>query len=201
MSLLRITPLWIEIGCFFWENDVYLSLFPRPYCLILLNSTVAKNSLVQCWHSHMWNWSCGILQCYCSSTCNLEAVVSESSGEAASGKVLTSSKSEDVGIKSIRFPFKSEETAASSAASSNGKMMLIDGTSIIYRAYYKLLGMYATHVYSECKIFPQVSHLLTFDWEKCSKVESWSSDSRWWKRGLGFNNFFSSFSCEWNLSD
>lgn len=25
--------------------------------------------------------------------------------------------------------------------SSNGKMMLIDGTAIIYRAYYKLLGM------------------------------------------------------------
>uniref|UniRef100_A0A1J3E8J2 DNA polymerase I n=1 Tax=Noccaea caerulescens TaxID=107243 RepID=A0A1J3E8J2_NOCCA len=79
-------------------------------------------------------------KCYCSSTCNLEAVVSESSGEAASGNVLNSSKSGDVGIKSIRFPFKSEETAASSAASSNGKMMLIDGTSIIYRAYYKLLA-------------------------------------------------------------
>lgn len=28
------------------------------------------------------------------------------------------------------------------AESSNGRVMLIDGTSVIYRAYYKLLGMF-----------------------------------------------------------
>lgn len=113
-------------------------------------------------------------QYYCSSTCNLDAAVSEFSNEAASGNMFTSYKSEDVvAPETIKYPFKSEERVASTAASSNGRVMLIDGTSIIYRAYYKLLGI-ATHVYIECKVF---SHLLTFDWGMCSKVESWSSGS------------------------
>ncbi|KAL9294709.1 putative DNA-directed DNA polymerase [Arabidopsis thaliana] len=71
---------------------------------------------------------------YCSS-----AAVSEFSNEAASGSILTSI-SEDVTPQSIKYPFKSEERVASTAASSNGRVMLIDGTSIIYRAYYKLLA-------------------------------------------------------------
>lgn len=125
MSLLRnITLFWNKIECFLWEHDGY------PW-----------NFLVQCWYHHD---TCGF-QYYCSSTCNLDAAVSEFSNEAASGDILTS-KSEDVGPKSIKFPFKPEERAASVAASSNGRVMLIDGTSIIYRAYYKLLGI-ATHVY------------------------------------------------------
>ncbi|CAB41325.1 putative protein [Arabidopsis thaliana] len=71
---------------------------------------------------------------YCSSV-----AVSEFSNEAASGSTLTSI-SEDVTPQSIKYPFKSEERVASTAASSNGRVMLIDGTSIIYRAYYKLLA-------------------------------------------------------------
>ncbi|KAL9832082.1 putative DNA-directed DNA polymerase [Arabidopsis thaliana] len=71
---------------------------------------------------------------YCSSV-----AVSEFSNEAASGSILTSI-SEDVTPQSIKYPFKSEERVASTAASSNGRVMLIDGTSIIYRAYYKLLA-------------------------------------------------------------
>jgi len=86
---------------------------------------------------------CGT-QYYCSS-----AAVSEFSNEAASGSILTSI-SEDVTPQSIKYPFKSEERVASTAASSNGRVMLIDGTSIIYRAYYKLLGNSATHVYIKC---------------------------------------------------
>ncbi|KAG7565359.1 DNA polymerase I-like H3TH domain [Arabidopsis suecica] len=78
---------------------------------------------------------------YCSSTCNLDAAVSEFSNEAASGNMLTSYNSEDVvAPETIKYPFKSEERVASTAASSNGRVMLIDGTSIIYRAYYKLLA-------------------------------------------------------------
>ncbi|CAH8268321.1 unnamed protein product [Arabidopsis lyrata] len=78
---------------------------------------------------------------YCSSTCNLDAAVSEISNDAASGNMLTSYKSEDVvAPETIKYPFKSEERVASTAASSNGRVMLIDGTSIIYRAYYKLLA-------------------------------------------------------------
>ncbi|KAL1199826.1 hypothetical protein V5N11_013083 [Cardamine amara subsp. amara] len=65
---------------------------------------------------------------YCSSTCSLDVAVSESS------------KSEDVAAESIKYTFKSEVRAESNAANSNGRVMLIDGTSIIYRAYYKLLA-------------------------------------------------------------
>ena len=36
--------------------------------------------------------------------------------------------------------------AASSEAFPNGRVMLIDGSAIIYRAYYKLLGTFA-HTY------------------------------------------------------
>ncbi|CAH8385249.1 unnamed protein product [Eruca vesicaria subsp. sativa] len=61
-------------------------------------------------------------KCFCSSTCNLDATVSQFS-------------------ESQHFaPIKSEEKVTISAASSNGRVMLIDGTSIIYRAYYKLLA-------------------------------------------------------------
>ncbi|XP_023639235.1 uncharacterized protein LOC17885010 isoform X2 [Capsella rubella] len=77
---------------------------------------------------------------YCSSACNLEAAVSEFSNEAASRSILASSKSEDGAPELITNSLKSEERAATSAASSNGRVMLIDGTSIIYRAYYKLLA-------------------------------------------------------------
>ncbi|XP_010503918.1 PREDICTED: uncharacterized protein LOC104781042 isoform X2 [Camelina sativa] len=65
----------------------------------------------------------------CSSACNLEA---------ASGSILASSKTEGVALELIKNSLKSEERAATSA--SNGRVMLIDGTSIIYRAYYKLLA-------------------------------------------------------------
>ncbi|KAJ0253565.1 DNA-directed DNA polymerase [Hirschfeldia incana] len=64
-------------------------------------------------------------KCFCSSTSNLDATVSQFS---------------------ISQPFSpaasiaSEAKPAISAASSNGRVMLIDGTSIIYRAYYKLLA-------------------------------------------------------------
>jgi hypothetical protein len=34
-----------------------------------------------------------------------------------------------------------EENAAEANNPSNGRVMLIDGTSVIYRAYFKLLGM------------------------------------------------------------
>ncbi|KAJ4900170.1 5'-3' exonuclease family protein [Raphanus sativus] len=48
------------------------------------------------------------------------------------------SKSEHVApLESINFPLKSSEEKA---ASSDGRVMLIDGTSIMYRAYYKLLA-------------------------------------------------------------
>ncbi|XP_010426799.1 PREDICTED: uncharacterized protein LOC104711751 isoform X2 [Camelina sativa] len=78
---------------------------------------------------------------YCSSACNLEAAVSEFSNEAASvSSILASSTTEDVAPQLIKNSFKSEERAATSASSSNGRVMLIDGTSIIYRAYYKLLA-------------------------------------------------------------
>ncbi|CAN6913003.1 unnamed protein product [Brassica oleracea var. botrytis] len=56
-----------------------------------------------------------ITKYFCSSTCNLDAAVS---------------KSEHVAPELIP-----------STASSNGRVMLIDGTSIMYRAYYKLLGI------------------------------------------------------------
>jgi hypothetical protein len=36
---------------------------------------------------------------------------------------------------------KREENAAEANNPSNGRVMLIDGTSVIYRAYFKLLGM------------------------------------------------------------
>jgi len=36
---------------------------------------------------------------------------------------------------------KREENAAEAINPSNGRVMLIDGTSVIYRAYFKLLGM------------------------------------------------------------
>ncbi|WZZ17232.1 hypothetical protein YC2023_110321 [Brassica napus] len=66
----------------------------------------------------MW-WG---VQCFCSSTCNLDASVSQFS-------------------KSQHLAPASEANAAiRAAASSNGRVMLIDGTSIIYRAYYKLLA-------------------------------------------------------------
>nr|VDC62361.1 unnamed protein product [Brassica rapa] len=68
-------------------------------------------------------------KCFCSSTCNLDASVSQFS------------KSQHLSPASL----KSEANAAISAASSsNGRVMLIDGTSIIYRAYYKLLGILST---------------------------------------------------------
>ncbi|XP_048597033.1 DNA polymerase I isoform X2 [Brassica napus] len=61
-------------------------------------------------------------KCFCSSTCNLDASVSQFS-------------------KSQHLAPASEANAAiRAAASSNGRVMLIDGTSIIYRAYYKLLA-------------------------------------------------------------
>ncbi|XP_009115907.1 flap endonuclease Xni isoform X2 [Brassica rapa] len=61
-------------------------------------------------------------KCFCSSTCNLDASVSQFS-------------------KSQHLAPASEANAAiSAAASSNGRVMLIDGTSIIYRAYYKILA-------------------------------------------------------------
>ncbi|CAF2111193.1 DNA polymerase I [Brassica napus] len=63
-------------------------------------------------------------KCFCSSTCNLDATVSQFS------------KSQHLAPASINL----EANAAISAASSNGRVMLIDGTSIIYRAYYKLLA-------------------------------------------------------------
>lgn len=72
----------------------------------------------------MW-WG---VQCFCSSTCNLDATVSQFS------------KSQHLAPASINL----EANAAISAASSNGRVMLIDGTSIIYRAYYKLLGILST---------------------------------------------------------
>jgi hypothetical protein len=36
---------------------------------------------------------------------------------------------------------KREENAVEANNPSNGRVMLIDGTSVIYRAYFKLLGM------------------------------------------------------------
>lgn len=153
--------------------------------LNMLNSIIAQepssvNSKLilrcnYCFVSNVDTHICGN-QYYCSSACNLDAAVSEFSNEAASGSILTSSKCEEVAPELIKNSFKSEEKAATTVASSNGRVMLIDGTSIIYRAYYKLLGMLLM-LYIECKVFPRVSHLLTFDCAMCSKVESWSSGS------------------------
>ncbi|ESQ45305.1 hypothetical protein EUTSA_v10010410mg [Eutrema salsugineum] len=72
-----------------------------------------------------------IAKCYCSSV----SAVSEFSN------TVTYSENEHVAPESITSPFKSDErTTKISAASSNGRVMLIDGTSIMYRAYYKLLA-------------------------------------------------------------
>ncbi|XP_018440316.1 uncharacterized protein LOC108812531 isoform X1 [Raphanus sativus] len=62
-------------------------------------------------------------KCFCSSTCNLDATVSQFSK-----------------IQHLAPASSSINSAEISAASSNGRVMLIDGTSIIYRAYYKLLA-------------------------------------------------------------
>ncbi|KAF8099771.1 hypothetical protein N665_0237s0026 [Sinapis alba] len=67
-------------------------------------------------------------KCFCSSTCNLDATVSQFSKSQHLAPPASST-------------IKSEAKAAINAASSNdGRVMLIDGTSIIYRAYYKLLA-------------------------------------------------------------
>lgn len=52
--------------------------------------------------------------------------------------VLTSSKSENVAHQAAHAD---SEKAVQASHPSNGRVMLIDGTSVIYRAYYKLLGI------------------------------------------------------------
>ncbi|XP_020536236.1 DNA polymerase I isoform X2 [Jatropha curcas] len=53
---------------------------------------------------------------------------------------LNFSKSENTLYQDITFASIKSEEKAVNAGSSNGRVMLIDGTSVIYRAYYKLLA-------------------------------------------------------------
>ncbi|XP_010545123.1 PREDICTED: uncharacterized protein LOC104817577 [Tarenaya hassleriana] len=78
---------------------------------------------------------------YRSSTCNLDSGVSGFSHAATASNVsiTISSKSGNDVLESMQY-LKPEERAPSSVDPSNGRVMLIDGTSIIYRAYYKLLA-------------------------------------------------------------
>jgi hypothetical protein len=55
--------------------------------------------------------------------------------------VVTPSESEQILCQdALLYPAKSEERALNTNPS-DGRVMLIDGTSIIYRSYYKLLGI------------------------------------------------------------
>eukprot|EP00258_Populus_trichocarpa_P016890 XP_006376427.1 uncharacterized protein LOC18104577 isoform X2 [Populus trichocarpa] len=66
--------------------------------------------------------------------CSLSQVVSA----IPQSNVLTSSKSENEVVHQDLV--KREENAAEAINPSNGRVMLIDGTSVIYRAYFKLLA-------------------------------------------------------------
>lgn len=60
-------------------------------------------------------------------------------GRANFHSIVTSKSDQTLSVEALD-PVKFEESAVNPKPS-NGRVMLIDGTSIIYRAYYKILGM------------------------------------------------------------
>lgn len=62
------------------------------------------------------------------------------------GKLAISSKSERKQSQGGFVDSIDHVVTKTDISSSNGRVMLIDGTSIIYRAYYKLLGMHIAYL-------------------------------------------------------
>ncbi|KAL0432895.1 UNVERIFIED_CONTAM: hypothetical protein Slati_2623800 [Sesamum latifolium] len=60
----------------------------------------------------------------------------------SSSSVSTSSQNAQTVSQSTLMDSATREEGSATSSPSNGRVMLIDGTSIIYRAYYKLLGVY-----------------------------------------------------------
>ncbi|PPD75270.1 hypothetical protein GOBAR_DD27800 [Gossypium barbadense] len=84
------------------------------------------------------------LKQYCSLSGNLSSTVP---GDHAipHGNAVISSKKEQIFHQEAALGRANLQETVVNAKSSNGRVMLIDGTSVIYRAYYKLLGLNFRH--------------------------------------------------------
>ncbi|KAA3484302.1 DNA polymerase I isoform X1 [Gossypium australe] len=80
------------------------------------------------------------LKQYCSLSGNLSSTVPGDLHAIPHGNAVISSKKEQIFHQEAALGRANLQETVVNAKSSNGRVMLIDGTSVIYRAYYKLLG-------------------------------------------------------------
>ncbi|KAB2093384.1 hypothetical protein ES319_A02G091900v1 [Gossypium barbadense] len=80
------------------------------------------------------------LKLYCSLSGNLSSTVPGDLHAIPHGNAVISSKKEQIFHQEAALGRANLQETVVNAKSSNGRVMLIDGTSVIYRAYYKLLA-------------------------------------------------------------
>ena len=79
-------------------------------------------------------------QGYCILSGNLNSTLPGALHATPHGNAVISTKMKQILHQEAALGKANLEETAVNANSSNGRVMLIDGTSVIYRAYYKLLG-------------------------------------------------------------
>lgn len=79
-------------------------------------------------------------QGYCSLSDNINSSLPGALHATPHGNAVVSTKKEQISHQEAVLSRANLQEAVVNANSSNGRVMLIDGTSVIYRAYYKLLG-------------------------------------------------------------
>ncbi|OMO99503.1 hypothetical protein CCACVL1_03773 [Corchorus capsularis] len=77
---------------------------------------------------------------YCSLSCNLNSSLPGTLHATPHGNAVIYSKNEHILHQEAALGMANHQEGVVNDNSSNGRVMLIDGTSIIYRAYYKLLA-------------------------------------------------------------
>ncbi|THF95005.1 hypothetical protein TEA_013347 [Camellia sinensis var. sinensis] len=149
------------------------SLLPSPPPLLLRTTTASSiNKGTQ-------------VEDYCKLSSCLDSDLSGVPSATSSGNMGISTYEEPLCQNEVSDSFKGVEKSAN-LDSSNGRVMLIDGTSVIYRAYYKLLGMSCIPSF-KCVVF-YFSWFLGYMDYPCLVVEpmstasspmSWSSPFMW----------------------
>lgn len=91
-----------------------------------------------------------VYQGCCTLSNSLDSSIHEVAHTISYGNTTISSKSERKLCEGAFVDSVDHKERKMDISSSNGRVMLIDGTSIIYRAYYKLLGMNIAHPFDSC---------------------------------------------------
>ncbi|KAL5781240.1 hypothetical protein ACOSP7_006269 [Xanthoceras sorbifolium] len=123
---LRVNTLWRSFNCF--GRD-----FSRPQ-RIRSNSSNIKGFILT--HPSSSQSTKG----FCSLSYSLSSTCLGVAHATFQSSVVTSSRSEQTLYQETLFPSVKGQEKEVNVNPSNGRVMLIDGTSIIYRAYYKLLA-------------------------------------------------------------